>query len=443
MKNLKQRILSQSGRSMVEMLGVVAIIGVLSICALTFYAYLIDKHHANILSDEILQRSLDIKKQLDNRKRNITLDKFDPQSKLGYTIDYDNVHIGIQVYDVPKRLCDMTLDQVKGVLDSKIYSADGKTLLAECEENNTLVFVFEKVKTSKRQKGCPAGTPKNADPDTCECDLTQRYWEEATNTCVCWSGEEINGECVKSCTTSDDCDDNEVCEEHVCIKIHEYKDRETSPVLYTSTEAKEDDMAFTSIILSTNELSTSTEFVSETKTSMTQYGSTTTRYTTTPESTTSTVGSTTTYGSTTTRYTTTPVSTTSTVGSTTTRYTTTPVSTTSTVGSTTTRYTTTPVSTTRTETTTPYETTTPETTTKKEVVKCTCSELCGCDLDLNEKQPQELIDPCYANKSLAYKSGYDGLVLEGTAYYAYEGQKICVCDIECKRESGPSAYEGG
>ena len=266
MKNLKQRILLQSGRSMVEVLGVIAIIGVLSICALTFYAYLIDKHHANILSDEILQRSLDIKKQLDNRKRNITLDKFDPQSKLGYTIDYDNVHIGIQVYDVPKRLCDMTLDQVKGVLDSKIYSADGETLLAECEENNTLVFAFEGPQKLSVQKGCPAGTPKNADPDTCECDLTQRYLQEATNECVCWSGEEIDGVCMNFCATSADCDDNEICENHICIKY----DNTTTMEPMNTTEVPE-----TTYTTSTTILETSTpETTSASYTTTSQYETT-------------------------------------------------------------------------------------------------------------------------------------------------------------------------
>ena len=356
MKNLKQRILLQSGRSMVEVLGVIAIIGVLSICALTFYAYLIDKHHANILSNEILQRSLDVKKQLDNRKRNITLDKFDPQSKLGYTIDYDNVHIGIQVYDVPKRLCDMTLGQVKGVLDSKIYSADGETLLAECEENNTLVFAFEEPQKLSVQKGCPAGTPKNADPDTCECDLTQRYWEEATNTCVCWSGEEINGECVKSCTTSDDCDDNEVCEGHICIKIIREEPIETSDVMYSSKmgNVPETTGYETSSVIT----ETTTDFYSSDTPQMTYISSTTT-----PKTTTSSIYRTNTlYTTTTSVYTTTsvPYTTTSIYETTLPETTTTSVYTTTLPETTTTSvYTTTLPETT---TTSIYETTLPKTT---------------------------------------------------------------------------------
>ena len=160
----------ESGHSILEMLGVLAIIGVLSIFVLDIYSYLIDKLHANILSDEILQRSLEVEKQLDNRKKNVSLAKFSPKSKLGYNMTYDNISIGLQIFDVPKKICDMTLDNIKNTLDVKIYSTDGQ-LLEECEENNKLTVLFKKTTKNTITKECPADTPKGANPNKISPDV--------------------------------------------------------------------------------------------------------------------------------------------------------------------------------------------------------------------------------------------------------------------------------
>ena len=55
----------ESGRSMVEMLGTLAIIGVLSIGGIMGYSYGIDKHRANKTINDIILRRVDLTTQLD------------------------------------------------------------------------------------------------------------------------------------------------------------------------------------------------------------------------------------------------------------------------------------------------------------------------------------------------------------------------------------------
>ncbi|MBO7258085.1 MAG: hypothetical protein J6V11_04005, partial [Alphaproteobacteria bacterium] len=54
---------NQSGRSMVEMLGVLAIIGVLSIGGIMGYSYGMDKYRANEIINQIMLRAIDLMTQ--------------------------------------------------------------------------------------------------------------------------------------------------------------------------------------------------------------------------------------------------------------------------------------------------------------------------------------------------------------------------------------------
>lgn len=61
-----RRELSESGRSMVEMLGVLAITGVLSIGGITAYRYALEKYYANEVVDEVIKRAVVAATQLVN-----------------------------------------------------------------------------------------------------------------------------------------------------------------------------------------------------------------------------------------------------------------------------------------------------------------------------------------------------------------------------------------
>ena len=205
----------ESGRTILEMLVVVALVGVLSLFPLEIYDYAITKYRSNILKDEILQRSADLKNQIDNHNQKMDLDKWDPLSKIGVPIDltWDNIDghksIGIQVQHVEKRICHMVLDDLVNVAKIKLNNSFyTKNISDNCKDTNEIIFHFELPTQNTRTKStntCPLDTPKGADPDTCQCDSTKRYLQEATNECICWSEVEIDGECAKSCTTSADC----------------------------------------------------------------------------------------------------------------------------------------------------------------------------------------------------------------------------------------------
>ena len=285
--NLSERYMkSQSGRTMLESLIVVALVGLLSLLPLEIYNYAIDKYRSNVLKDEILQRSADLKQQIDNHKKNFNLDKWDPYSKIGVPINfiendaYEQNSIGIQITHIEKRICNMTLDGLENVarirVNDVLYSADAQSL---CKGNDKITLYFNPLSrrniNKKSPEHCPANTPKNADPNTCECDLTQRYFQESTNECVCWSGEEIDGVCMNVCATSADCDDNEICENHICIKY----DNTTTMEPMNTTEVPE-----TTYTTSTTILETSTpETTSAPYTTTSWYETTTSTYTTTSQ----------------------------------------------------------------------------------------------------------------------------------------------------------------
>ena len=223
---LKQN--NESGRTMLEILIVVALVGLLSLLPLEIYDYAVDKYRSNVLKDEVLQRSADLKNQIDSHKKIFNLDKWEQFSKIGVPINYiendtlEQNSIGIQVTNVEERICNMMLDGLEKLerirVNDVLYVADSEPL---CRGNDTIVFYFDPLpKRSVKnnlQDHCPSDTPKGADPDTCKCDLTQRYFQESTNECVCWSGEEIDGVCMNVCATSADCDENEICENKSCI----------------------------------------------------------------------------------------------------------------------------------------------------------------------------------------------------------------------------------
>ena len=57
-------IKNQTGRSMLEMLGVLAIIGILSVGSLGGYRYAINKHRANTILNDVSMRMVDIAHQV-------------------------------------------------------------------------------------------------------------------------------------------------------------------------------------------------------------------------------------------------------------------------------------------------------------------------------------------------------------------------------------------
>ena len=204
-KSINMTKTSQSGRSMTEIIGVLILIGILSVGALAGYGWAVDKYRSNTLNREILQRAVDIKNQLDRRHRDVNLDKFESVSLIGVEIglasgDDDKIGtvngettVGIQVDHVPGRVCQMTFDGNIGLFDIKVdgqfYQQGTKEGISKACSNdatNTMIFYIDEAWEYNRNKPKETETTENC--PTIKC----------TSSDQCLHGEScINGCCVE------------------------------------------------------------------------------------------------------------------------------------------------------------------------------------------------------------------------------------------------------
>lgn len=106
--------LNELGRSMIEMLGTLAVIGILSIAGIAGYRYSIEKYYANETMDELNNRSIVYASFLENNllspDETITSDEFGNKTSLGYSIsatvsaEYAD-EFNITLDNVPQKIC--------------------------------------------------------------------------------------------------------------------------------------------------------------------------------------------------------------------------------------------------------------------------------------------------------------------------------------------------
>lgn len=99
----------QFGRSMVEMLGVLVVVGVLSVGGITGYNYGMNKYYANETINDINLRMVDIINQVSRNQSEIAIpEDWDLKSRTGYIIDlFQNSELepSIMVEKVPTGVC--------------------------------------------------------------------------------------------------------------------------------------------------------------------------------------------------------------------------------------------------------------------------------------------------------------------------------------------------
>ena len=134
----------ENGRSMVEMLGTLAIIGVLSIGGIAGYSYGIDKYRSNEIVNDIMLRVTDAIAQLDSTG-DANLSEWPITTAGKYTIGLEEGTIGIQVDNIPKRLCQMVFDSLIKHSTIKIGTTEyvSETDTADCSDTNTMVFYMD------------------------------------------------------------------------------------------------------------------------------------------------------------------------------------------------------------------------------------------------------------------------------------------------------------
>ncbi len=211
----------ENGRSMVEMLGVLAIIGVMSVGAVFGLRYAFDKYTANQTIKDIHTRALMCSGQLESGRNSCDLGDFDKKTQSGYVVTQSIADSANRFYltiaDVPEGVCrkiaasgwtlplmyagavsttPMTSDNCAEITDiTFMFSADLQPLQDEqgCLENESAI--------------CPNGSGKNCQGNyisgycgcrrcfSCEGYLGESYHNNcpmgqrcAASGCVCESG---------------------------------------------------------------------------------------------------------------------------------------------------------------------------------------------------------------------------------------------------------------
>lgn len=161
----------ESGRSMVEMLGTLAIMGILTIGGIVGFNYAMDKHKANEITDGITMRALSLSPQLlmGYAIQDTSLDGSFPPKIGDYPVALygDEVGFDLVVSNIDQNVCQHVLET--GLrLPSDIYlgektlvwsAGQKKTVDFECTETgNEIAFVFNG-SLDPDEKTCPVDKP--------------------------------------------------------------------------------------------------------------------------------------------------------------------------------------------------------------------------------------------------------------------------------------------
>ena len=176
---------TEQGRSMVEMLGVLAVVGVLSIGALGAYSYGMNKYRTNELLEGASRRAYTVASQV-MMGRTPSLAEFEKDNKTAGGEFQTTVNtaiakeFGIQVNNVNKAVCE---NLVKMATESSVISAitkagDPDTAITESDcanSNNLLMMYHENMGNQERifdENGCYIFTYKSG--ECCDIDKTKK-----------------------------------------------------------------------------------------------------------------------------------------------------------------------------------------------------------------------------------------------------------------------------
>ncbi len=253
MKKKQVQNQAQDGRSMVEMLGVLAIIGVLSIGGISGYRMAMYRYQANQIANEINLMRTDAKMKVAQGAEKLMLGEPYDSGHLNfgsnYGVEFDFAVFSeagepeesgyyIKVSGVPAGVCkplvtllDNMDDAIAVVVNEQENNADSSADLCTEESNNALEVDFS-TKDIGGASGNPEVTdpeqgdePHECDPETCPgecneegvCECPEgshlkgdecvscwggKVWDEGSNDCVCPAGAEKSGEDGEECACS-------------------------------------------------------------------------------------------------------------------------------------------------------------------------------------------------------------------------------------------------
>ena len=208
---------SESGRSMVETLGVLAIMGVLAIGGIAGYRYAMDKYNANEILNEVRKRAVTASQQ---RILGRTIDLSEWSNTIqGHPVtaadNYggDTSFFALTVSGIEKGVCDQV---IKEKIPFAVNTWVGESSEECIEGNNDITFAFANTLDGEPAPGCEnvtcqAGTI--CSDGFCLCPTGQ----EVCGTICCPAEQMCSsdvGGCVDvtGCKSNADCGDDEYCE---------------------------------------------------------------------------------------------------------------------------------------------------------------------------------------------------------------------------------------
>lgn len=149
---MKQNKILQSGRSMVEILGVLAVAGVLSIGAVSGYKYGMDKYRAIQTINEVQVRALGLMQQVDRGEIiELNMEK-GKKTDLGYIVEanideMDTTYFYIHVKKIPTGVCTQILKERWTIpsaiyVKNSLYNGKNEKMCGNGEYAPTMTFEF-------------------------------------------------------------------------------------------------------------------------------------------------------------------------------------------------------------------------------------------------------------------------------------------------------------
>lgn len=144
----------QSGRSMIEMSGVLVLIGILSIGAVMGFNYAMDKYRASVTVNDIRLRGIDLLTRI-NRNQEVTLSEWDSVSSAGYLFQTpllnDQGIALLTLTGVPPKVCDQVAQDISAEIQTAVNGVKYTGTPICSRLINDLTFYFG---TDSQNTGC-------------------------------------------------------------------------------------------------------------------------------------------------------------------------------------------------------------------------------------------------------------------------------------------------
>ena len=185
--------LAQSGRSMVEMLGVLAIVGVLSIGGIMGYDYAVAKFRANTIMSELNLRAVPISQQLTQHPEEantaLTLEAGDTLSSgqsVSANVAVNPEYFEFHLTEVDDTTCELVLENYETpawmMVNGSLY--ENSTDICSNPDND-MTFVYKNDLGERRN--CSSKGFFNLETYKCDCGENMSFNKD-TKDCVCLSG---------------------------------------------------------------------------------------------------------------------------------------------------------------------------------------------------------------------------------------------------------------